>query len=274
MIGVDLGLSSFKAIQIENRKIKRKKRIFLSEKNTEKQIKEFFSDSFFSEKKIALTGAFSGKAIEMQKKEKKSGKEKKFIQVNEIDSIASGSAFLSKEKNFLAVSAGTGTAFVSVKGKKIIHAGGTAIGGKTILGLSTLILKEKEFKKIEGNALKGNSDKVDLMLKDFYPKGIGLLKNNVCVAHFGKISSRKKEDLNAGIFNLVSQGISINALFAAKAFKHKKIVFSGSLAESKIFRKTFIECSKVFNLAEPVFLKEGAFASALGAAMIAEKKGD
>ncbi len=265
MIGVDLGLSSFKAVQIENKKIKEKKRVFLNEKDSiEKQIQKFFSNSFFSEEKIALTGAYTKKA--------KNILEKEFSLVNEINSIGKGSSFLSKEKNFLAVSAGSGTAFISFKNNKAVHVGGTAIGGKTITGLNELIIKEKEFSKLEKNALKGNYIKTDLMLSDVYPKGIGLLKNNVCVSHFGKINSKKKTDLSAGIFNLVLQGISINALFAAKAFNHKKIVFSGSLSETKLFKKTFNECRKIFNLAEPVFLSNAGFASAVGAVLIAEKK--
>jgi len=266
MYGADLGISSFKAVQLKNGKIRKKKRVFVnSEKNIEKQIEEFFSDSFFSKaEKIALTGAFAGKAKEIRGK--------KFIFVNEIQAIGKGSAFLSKEKNFLAVSVGTGSCFVSVKGKKFVHIGGTAIGGKTILGLSELILKEKNFKKIESNALKGNSKKTDLMLSDVYPKGIGLLKENVAVAHFGKISSKKKKDLSAGIFNLVSQGVSISALFAARTLKHNKAVFSGSFAETKFFQKKFCECSKAFTKVQPVFLKQAGFASAVGAALIAGKK--
>ncbi len=263
MFGVDLGLSSLKAVQVEKGKIKKKKRIFLNEKQSiEKQIEKFLSDSFFSKAKtIALTGAYSSKVKEL--------KGKKLIQVNEIQAIGKGSAFFSKEKNFLAVSAGTGSCFVSVKGKKFAHIGGTAIGGKTILGLGELILKEKEFKKIELLAEKGNSKKVDLMLFDVYEKGIGLLKENVPIAHFGNLSSRKKEDLSAGIFNLVCQGISIPALFAERTLKHNKIVFSGSLSESKLFKKQFCECINLFSKkTQPVFLKEAGFVSAIGAALI------
>ncbi len=259
MIGVDLGISSFKAVEIENGKIKRKKRVFLKENTSlEKQIKRFFSDTFFSEeKKIAVTGAYSSKLTEQ--------KGKKIFRINEIHAIARGSRFLSKEKNFLAASIGTGCCFVSVRKEKAGHIGGTAIGGKTILGLSKLLTGKTDFKEIEKKAEKGDYKKIDLMLSDVYPKGIGLLKGNVSVSNFGKIKSKKEEDLLAGVFNSVFQGISTNALFAAKALKHKKIVFSGSLSESKIFRKTFKECRKLFDSAESVFLENPAYAAAIGA---------
>jgi len=267
MIGIDLGISSFKAVQLEKGKIKKKKRVFLNEEGTEKQIKKFFSDSFFSRKKeIALTGANAEKA------KKLFGKKFEFVLVNEIQAIAKGSGFLSKEKNFLAGSIGTGTCFVSVKKNKASHIGGTALGGKTILGLSELITKEKDFKKIEESALKGKAEKTDLMLFDVYSKGIGLLKKNVPVAHFGRIKSNKKTDLNAGIINMICQGISLNALFAAKALKQKKIVFSGSLAESRLFKKVFKDCRQVFDLAEGIFVNNAGFASAIGAGLIAGKK--
>ena len=259
MIGVDLGISSFKAVEIEKEKIKRKKRVFLNEKESvEKQLKNFFSDSFFfEEKKIAVTGAYSSKLKEL--------KGKKIFRINEIQAIAKGSRFLSKEKNFLAASVGTGCCFVSVKKEKASHIGGTALGGKTILGLSRLLTGKTDFKEIEKKALKGDYKKIDLMLSDVYPKGIGLLKGNVSVSNFGKIKSKKEEDLLAGVFNSVFQGISTNALFAAKALKHEKIVFSGSLAETKLFRKTFKECRNAFHLAEAVFPENGAYAGAVGA---------
>ncbi len=266
MFATDLGLSSFKAVEFKNKKIKKKKRIFLNEKESiEKQIKKFFSSRFFPRKKaIALTGAHSQKAVSILKK-------KKFILVNEIESIAKGTASMSKQKEFLAGSIGTGICFVSVKKNKCMHIGGTAEGGKTITGLGKLIAKEKNFKKIELNAKKGNYKKIDLMLSDVYPKGIGLLKGNVSVANFGKIKSKKKEDLCAGIFNMVCQGISTHALLAAKSAGHKKIVFVGSLAESSLFKKTFNECRKVFPLAKGIFLKNAGYATAIGAALIASE---
>ena len=265
MYSADLGLSSFNAVLIEDKEIKKKKRVFLNpKKSVSKQRQEFLSDKFFSDAEtIALTGANSIKIKEIQGK--------KIIKVNEIEAIAKGASFLSKQKEFLAASAGTGICFVSVKRKKNAHIGGTAIGGRTLLGLSYFLTKKTDFKEIESCAKKGNLKKMDLMLKDVYPKGIGLLKKNVSVAHFGKTKSRKKEDLCAGVFNMVSQGISTHALLAAKSAGHKKIVFVGSLAESSLFKKTFNECKKVFDLAEGIFPKNAGYATAIGAALIASE---
>ena len=59
---------------------------------------------------------------------------------NEIDAISKGTNYLTKnDKKKLIISSGSGTAFVLSDGNMISHAGGTGVGGGTIVGLCNLI---------------------------------------------------------------------------------------------------------------------------------------
>ncbi|MDO8428647.1 MAG: hypothetical protein Q7S92_05540 [Candidatus Diapherotrites archaeon] len=152
---------------------------------------------------------------------------------SEIQAIALGAQKLSKKKNCLVISMGSGTAIVSVKGKKFKHIGGTAVGGRMLLGLSELLLNTSDIQKVFKWSKKGRLDKVDLLLKEIYPQGLGHLPWNVSAAHFGYLQKPSKFDLSIALLNLVAQTIGSISLFAAKAYNHKTIVFVGRLAESK-----------------------------------------
>ncbi|MCS7103479.1 MAG: pantothenate kinase, partial [Candidatus Korarchaeum sp.] len=66
------------------------------------------------------------------------------IEVDEIEAIGRGGAFLAKLDECVVVSAGTGTAIVEVRrrdsGYYVKHLGGTGVGGGTLLGLNKLLL--------------------------------------------------------------------------------------------------------------------------------------
>ncbi|MEK6972694.1 MAG: hypothetical protein AABW72_01475 [archaeon] len=192
----------------------------------------------------------------------------KVSKIDEIEAIALGTKFFFNKNDFLAASLGSGTCFVSYKKGRIKHVGGTPIGGMTLVGLSKLLFGLDDFKTIEKLATKGNLGSVDLELKDIYPQGLGALKKDATASHFGKIKNPKKEDIALGLFNLVAQGVGINAYFAAKAAKHTEVILSGKLSESAIIKKLIENkiCSSVpeikFN-----FTRKASFVTACGAAI-------
>lgn len=190
--------------------------------------------------------------------------------ISEIDAIASGALFFSNCNDFLAVSLGSGTCMVSYKDGKARHVGGSAVGGKTLTGLSKLLLKTNDFLLLEALAGKGKLERIDLMVGDIYPEGIGLLEKNVTAAHFGKISMNpKREDIALALFNLIAQAAAGTAFFAALANKHKKIVFTGKLSESRIIQQIIIErVGVVAKDNEFVFLEQAGIATAIGAALL------
>jgi len=77
--------------------------------------------------------------------------------------------------------------------------GGTAVGGGTLLGLSKLLMKTEDVKKIGQLAEKGNLSKIDLSIGDIVGKGIGLLPSNVTACNFGKIKNARKQDIALGL---------------------------------------------------------------------------
>ena len=257
ILGIDFGSSNVDAVLMHGKKIAMHRSIEADLFN-----KDFFFRGFPIEKikKIKVTGAYSGKA----------GKKLFNLNVRKVDeikAIAVGGKFVSKKSNALIVSMGSGTAFVSVKGNKFRHIGGTAVGGKTLMNLGRLLIGDDNVLILEKRAKYGKAERVDLTLKEIYPKGIGLLPSNATASHFGSLKNPNKDDLSAALFNLVGQVVGSIAGFASKAFNQKTIVFTGHLAESRLI-KEIIE-KRIFWLgkAKTVFPKNSGIATAIGAAL-------
>lgn len=155
--------------------------------------------------------------------------------VDEIQAIGLGGKFVSNKDRVLVASLGSGTCMISVD-KDIKHIGGTAVGGKTLIGLSKLLLGTDDLNEIEGLAEKGDLSKVDLTLDEIYPDGIGLLDPKCTAAHFGHFKNPEKSDLALALFNLISQSIGATVGFAAKAEGHENIVFTGKLINLKLIQ--------------------------------------
>lgn len=184
--------------------------------------------------------------------------------VDEIQAIGLGGKFVSNKDRLLVASLGSGTCMVSVD-KDIRHIGGTAVGGKTLIGLSKLILNTDNLNEIERLAEKGDLSKVDLTLEEIYPNGIGLLDSKCTAAHFGHLKDPEKSDLALALFNLVAQSIGATVGFAAKAEKHENIVFTGKLINMKLIQsiiKLRIGFIGKFNLIVP---ENAEIATAIGA---------
>lgn len=98
--------------------------------------------------------------------------------VEEILAIGTGGLALTGRKEALVVSIGTGTALVAVydEGKRIVHVGGTGVGGGTLQGLSRLLLRTQNVATAEHLAEKGDTSKVDLTVQDIAGHGVGRLQ--------------------------------------------------------------------------------------------------
>ncbi|HHU92398.1 MAG TPA: pantothenate kinase [Halanaerobiaceae bacterium] len=153
------------------------------------------------------------------------------VKINEFTSIGLGGTYLVQADKAIVVSMGTGTAFVRVENGKVKHLGGTGVGGGTLMGLSKEILHTLDFNKILEMTEKGDLGKVDLRLADISQEEIGSLLKWITVSNFGKSSDdATKEDLAAGIFNMVFQTIGMLSIFAARMEGDKNIIFTGQLA--------------------------------------------
>ena len=96
--------------------------------------------------------------------------------VNEVQAIGCGAKQIYdiNEDSFVVVSAGTGTACVSYQNGEFHHLGGISVGGGTLQGLSSLILKEGDADKIEESAQKGNKNNIDDLI------GCSHIPSNLC----------------------------------------------------------------------------------------------
>jgi type II pantothenate kinase len=251
---IDFGYSSTKWVLVEGNKI------------LKKEIVENYSSPILLvnkitriEKGISETVITGGKASTF--------KIKNVRFVNELEAMCKGAISLAKESKGLVVNSGTGTSITYFDGKKVIHEGGTGLGGGTVLGLSKLLLKEQKFEKIENLAKNGSLTNIDLQVGDIVGEGIGILPSNITASNFGKLESIQDEDLALGIINIVAENIAINAIQVAKRYKLNEIYFSGRIANSKIILKNMNKIGKLFGVTfRVVYLPE--YATAIGCSLL------
>ena len=199
----------------------------LSSKDLNHQrIRELFPDMDFTSNQgfLAVTG---GRHLELGDEIDSTP----IIHINEIEAIGEGSMNLSglnKEDSVIIVSAGSGTACIHAQNGIFTHCSGTGVGGGTVLGLSKLLLDTSDPLEIASLAEKGNKSQVDLILEDVVSGPIGQLPPSTTAVNFGKITKIEdgysKEDIAAGIVNLVGQTAARIATSVAMMFEAKEIV--------------------------------------------------
>ena len=202
----------------------------------------------------------------------------KVIHVNEIEAIGEGAMNLSglSEKNpTIIVSAGSGTACILAKEGNFVHCSGTGVGGGTVLGLSKLLLGTTDPIEIAKLAKKGNESSVDLILEDVVSGPIGELPSDTTAVNFGKVSKIdseiSREDIAAGIVNLVGQTAARVATSVATTFNAREIVVVGRSPSFNGLKNSLEQAASIMGFS-PYFPENGEYASALGALLVAEKK--
>tara|TARA_Y100001960_G_scaffold265126_1_gene288007 strand:- start:68 stop:898 length:831 start_codon:yes stop_codon:yes gene_type:complete len=235
-------------------------------------LKNLFSDINF-ETDVNLLAVTGGKHLNLGDEIEST----KIIHVNEIDAVGEGAmnlSGLSNENPTVIVSAGSGTACILAQDGNYIHCSGTGVGGGTVLGLSKLLLDTTDPTEIAELAKLGNESGVDLILEDVVSGPIGELPSDTTAVNFGKISkidsNISKQDIAAGIVNLVGQTAARIATSVATTFNAKEIVVVGR-SPSFIGLKNSLEQAASIMGFSPHFPENGEYASALGALLVAEK---
>lgn len=169
------------------------------------------------------------------------------VSVNEVEAIGRGGRALvglsgsQARKPVLVISAGSGTAIIAARVNGIRHVSGTAVGGGTLLGLSRLLLHTVNPLEVELLAQNGSANGVDLSLADVITGPIGSLPASATAVNFGRLSRTdfypSRQDLAAGITNLVAQTIGLVAVNAAKAQHIDQIVVIGHLIDMQSIRQ-------------------------------------
>ncbi len=215
--------------------------------------------------------------------------------VDEIQAIGHGGYYLfqsgqykrhtvvstAKKRSLLVVSMGTGTCMVKVlpSGQRLSceHVGGTGVGGGTFLGLSKALLGETDIPSLIRRFARGDTRKVDLSVREIVGSGIGIVSGTVTASNLGKLALLglkkgeeihfNKNDLAAGIANLIGQTIATASVFAAKAYGIETIVLGGKLTRIDRISDIIFSVAKLYG--KSVILPEkGDYISALGASLL------
>ncbi len=179
------------------------------------------------------------------------------------------------EERFLLVSLGTGTSVLSVDAGEVVRVGGTALGGGTLLGLAALLIPDCKFEGLTELARKGDRGRVDLRVADIYAGDSLPLPGELTASSFGK-SGREGapnaagSDIAAGLMGLVGENVGLICAGIASAAGIRKIVFAGStLRHNPILAEILEQVVGVVGC-EPLFLRNGEYAGALGALLAAD----
>lgn len=154
--------------------------------------------------------------------------------VPEITAIGVGGTTLAGVADALVVSMGTGTALVSVRGESIVHAGGTGVGGGTLLGLSKHMLNVSRLETLQKMAANGDLSHVDLTVEDITGGPVGNLPPGATASNFGKLGTdATAEDKAKALLNMIAEVIVVVAVIAARASDHQSVILTGKLVRVK-----------------------------------------
>lgn len=190
------------------------------------------------------------------------------IRVREFEAIGRGAQELTGMKETLVVSIGTGTAFVTVSGGECRHIGGSGVGGGTLTGISSRLLGETHIDVIVAMAQKGSLRQVDLAICDISDEEIPSLPPHVTAANFGKVeSAATKEDLAAGLINMVFETAGSLAAFACKNTQIREIAVTGTVATLPQ-AQAILDGVGLLHGVKFIIPEQAAFATAVGAAAL------
>jgi len=205
------------------------------------------------------------------------------VAVNEFAAWGAGAAAMLAEhgvgepgQRYLLVSFGTGTSVLLVDGLSVSRVGGTALGGGTLVGLAAGLLGTGDFDEVVALARRGSRRAVDLLVSDVYRAGGIPLAGDLTAANFGKLAPRLRagervapEDLAHALMGLLGENVALVCAGLAAAAQVPRIVFGGATLRGN---DVLIEITGAITRAlgrEPVFLRRGEYAGALGALLLA-----
>jgi len=187
--------------------------------------------------------------------------------VDEFIAIGYGGLCLSSMDEAFVVSIGTGTAFVRATREEVMHIGGSGVGGGTLLGLSSLLLKKGDVDAILALAENGYAENVDLLVRDIIGHDIPSLPANLTAANFGNVKSTASEaDIAVGIINMIIQTVGMLAAFVSKNDSIKTFILTGTLAELPQAKEIFDAIGDIHGI-KFMIPRNAVFATAIGAAV-------
>ena len=190
--------------------------------------------------------------------------------IEEFTGTGLGGLYLSELSDALVVSMGTGTAIVHAKeGERMMYLGGTGVGGGTLIGLSKLLTKSESIEHMIELANDGDLSKIDLTINDIIAPGKdGPLGRDTTAANFGNVSDlATREDIQAGILNMVFETVAMVAVFAARSRGVKDAVLAGNLTTLPQCAKKFEQINNMGYGVNFIIPKHAQFATVIGTAL-------
>ncbi len=195
----------------------------------------------------------------------------------EFDATYMGLRYLMEKQDlhierFVYLNVGTGTSFHQADAGGQRRAGGTGVGGGTLMGLSYLLTGIEDFKRIVSLAKEGNRDEIDLKVHHIYAGDASPIPGDLTASNFGNVRSgdrdkvRHADELQA-VIALVAETVSTIGINLADGFDTKDIVFIGSTMRSNDVMIDIISHYVSLKGKRPHFIENGEFSGALGALM-------
>ena len=194
----------------------------------------------------------------------------KTVSVMEFMATGLGGLYLSGLDRAVVVSMGTGTAYLHAEKGNVTHIIGSGIGGGTLVGLSNSAVGVADPLKLSEIAEDGDTSRVDLTIGDITKDEIPGLPMNATAANFGKaLDAVKKEDVSAGIFNLVYQAIGTMSVLASRNCGVKDIVYTGQLTALEQCRDYLMPFKDLYDV-NFIIPEDAVFATAIGSCLAGE----
>jgi type II pantothenate kinase len=195
--------------------------------------------------------------------------------VQEIDAAARGAIALMESEGcsaageFVLALLGTGTAFAAVRGGNVTHLGGTPMGGGSFAGIARRIDASLSYEEVVASAERGDRRRVDAMISDVYPEGIGRVGPDLTAAHLARAQDGSLDDFLAGLLNLHGENIAQIAASRTVIAKISRLVLAGGFAHNNpSLVDSIASMARLFGLTVDLTPYPG-FAGAVGAALIA-----
>ncbi|MFB6589326.1 type II pantothenate kinase [Bacillus thuringiensis] len=204
----------------------------------------------------------------------------KIIELNEFEATLAGVRYILKEEkhtinNFILTNIGTGTSIHYVYNEQYIRAGGTGVGGGTIMGLSKLLTNIDHFEDVIPLTKVGSRKELDITVGDIYGGILSPIDNNLTASNFGKAaiteSNNSSSDILATVQGLVGEVITALSLQFAETKDIEHIIYIGSTLCNNVQLQHIISSYTEYQNKTPIFLQDGGNSGAIGALLHATK---
>ncbi|RWS44880.1 type II pantothenate kinase [Bacillus mycoides] len=218
--------------------------------------------------KLCITG---GKGEQLQKRLSDSYET---VTLKEFDATITGvHHILNEEKksinNFVLTNIGTGTSIHYVHDKQYVRAGGTGVGGGTIMGLSKLLTNIDHFEDVIPLTKTGSRKGLDITVGDIYGGILSPIDNSLTASNFGKSaitdSNYSSSDILATVQGLVGEVVTALSLQFAEAKNIDHIIYIGSTLCNNVHLQNIISNYTEYENKVPVFLQDDGYSGAIGA---------